>query len=74
MTKTNFPNGIIAPFSVAGTAVPSLTDNSGGTAADTIAVIGAAYNQVQRQPKLMCRRVPAMKLNRETYKWRLQQP
>mgnify|MGYP003650900795 FL=1 len=47
MTKTNFPNGIIAPFSVAGTAVPSLTDNSGGTAADTIAVIGAAYNQAE---------------------------
>ena len=47
MTKTNFPNGIIAPFSVAGTAVPSLTDNSGGTTADTIAVIGATYNQAE---------------------------
>jgi hypothetical protein len=47
MTKTNFPNGIIAPFSVAGTTVPSLTDNSGGTGADTIAVIGATYDQAE---------------------------
>ena len=47
MTKTNFPNGIIAPFSVSGTAVPSLTDNSGGTGADTIAVIGATYDQAE---------------------------
>jgi hypothetical protein len=47
MTKTNFPNGIIAPFSVSGTTVPSLTDNSGGTAANTIAAIGGTYSQAE---------------------------
>tara|TARA_R110000782_G_scaffold218427_1_gene305777 strand:- start:10398 stop:10607 length:210 start_codon:yes stop_codon:yes gene_type:complete len=47
MTKTNFPNGIIAPFSVSGTDVVVLTDNSGGTGADTIAVIGATYSQTE---------------------------
>lgn len=48
MPKTNFPGGVVAPFQDStGTAVTSLTDNSGGTAADTIAAIGATYNQAE---------------------------
>lgn len=46
MARTNFPGGIVAPFTdSSGDAVVSLTDNSGGTSADTIAVIGATYSQ-----------------------------
>jgi hypothetical protein len=49
MPATNFPNGITAPILPAsGTqtaAITDLTDNSGGTAADTIAAIGATYDQ-----------------------------
>lgn len=48
MSKTKFPGGIIAPFTdTTGTAVPSLIDNSGGTASDTIAAIGATYSQAE---------------------------
>ena len=47
MPKTNFPGGISAPFTVSGTAVTSLTDNSGGTGTDTIAVIGGTYSQTE---------------------------
>lgn len=51
MPTTNFPNGITAPLIPAsGTqtaAITDLTDNSGGTAADTIAAIGATYNQAE---------------------------
>lgn len=49
MPATNFPNGITGPILPAsGTqtdAITDLTDNSGGTADDTIAAIGAAYDQ-----------------------------
>ena len=49
MPATNFPNGIIAPIlPSSGTATPAivdLTDNSGGTGSDTIAVIGGTYSQ-----------------------------
>lgn len=49
MTATNFPNGVIAPLLNASgaqpTAIVDLTDNSGGTGSDTIAVIGASYSQ-----------------------------
>lgn len=51
MPTTNFPNGITAPLIPAsGTqtaAITDLTDNSGGTAADTIAAIGATYSQTE---------------------------
>jgi hypothetical protein len=51
MPATNFPNGVRAPLLNASGAQPSaitdLTDNSGGTAADTIAAIGATYNQTE---------------------------
>ena len=51
MTATNFPNGIVAPLLQAdGTqagAITDLTDNSGGTAADTIAAIGGTYSQAE---------------------------
>lgn len=51
MTATNFPNGIRAPLLNASNAQPTaivdLTDNSGGTAADTIAAIGATYSQTE---------------------------
>lgn len=51
MTATNFPNGIRAPMlnssGAQPTAVVDLTDNSGGTAADTIAAIGATYDQAE---------------------------
>jgi hypothetical protein len=51
MPATNFPNGITAPILPAsGTqtaAITDLTDNSGGTAADTIAAIGGSYNQAE---------------------------
>lgn len=53
MPATNFPNGIVAPLLNASgtqpTAITDLTDNSGGTASDTIAAIGATYNQAQVQ-------------------------
>lgn len=50
MAKTKFPGGVVAPFTDAsGDAVSSLTDNSGGTSSDTIAAIGATYNQAQVQ-------------------------
>lgn len=49
MTATNFPNGVRAPLLNASNAQPTaivdLTDNSGGTGSDTIAVIGASYSQ-----------------------------
>ena len=48
---TNFPNGIKAPLiNTSGAqeaAITDLTDNSGGTASDTIAVIGATYDQAE---------------------------
>lgn len=51
MPVTNFPNGITGPILPAsGTqtaAITDLTDNSGGTAADTIAAIGATYDQAE---------------------------
>lgn len=48
MTTTNFPNGIKAPiYGSDGVAVADLTDNSGGTASGTIAVIGATYSQTE---------------------------
>lgn len=51
MTTTNFPNGIVAPIlpasGTATTAIVDLTDNSGGTGTDTIAVIGATYDQAE---------------------------
>ena len=51
MTTTNFPNGITGPIiTSAGTAtaaIVDLTDNSGGTGSDTIAAIGATYNQAE---------------------------
>ena len=51
MTTTNFPNGItgpILPASGAQTAeIVDLTDNSGGTGSDTIAVIGETYDQAE---------------------------
>lgn len=51
MPATNFPNGITGPLlGTSGTqpsAITDLTDNSGGTAADTIAAIGGTYNQAQ---------------------------
>lgn len=46
MTSTNFPNGIVGPkLDSSGATIANLTDNSGGTASDTIAVIGATYDQ-----------------------------
>lgn len=49
MTTTNFPNGIKAPiYGSDGTLaadIVDLTDNSGGSAANTIAVIGGTYSQ-----------------------------
>ena len=49
MTATNFPNGVRAPLlNASGTqpsAITDLTDNSGGTAADTVAAIGGTYSQ-----------------------------
>ena len=51
MTATDFPNGIRAPLlgpgDAAPTAIVDLTDNSGGTGTDTIAVIGGTYNQAE---------------------------
>lgn len=51
MTATNFPNGITAPILQTDgnpqSAIVSLTDNSGGTGADTIAVIGGTYDQAE---------------------------
>lgn len=48
MTTTNFPNGIKGPiYDSAGAAITDLTDNSGGTASDTIAAIGATYDQAE---------------------------
>jgi len=51
MTATNFPNGVIAPIlpatGTATTAIVDLTDNSGGTGSDTIAAIGATYDQAE---------------------------
>lgn len=48
MARTNFPGGVVAPFtSPAGAAVVSLTDNSAGTASDTIAAIGGTYSQTE---------------------------
>jgi len=38
---------ILASVGGAAAAVAELTDNSGGTAADTIAVIGATYTQAE---------------------------
>ena len=51
MPATNFPNGIRGPIlnasSAQEAAITDLTDNSGGTASDTIAVIGATYDQAE---------------------------
>jgi hypothetical protein len=51
MTATNLPNGIRAPLLGPGetetTAIVDLTDNSGGTGSDTIAVIGGTYDQAE---------------------------
>jgi hypothetical protein len=51
MSVTNFPNGVRAPLLRAdGTAVPAIvaiTNNSGGTASNTIAAIGATYTQAE---------------------------
>lgn len=51
MPVTNFPNGVRAPLLNSSNAQPSaivsLTDNSGGTAADTIAAIGGTYSQTE---------------------------
>jgi hypothetical protein len=51
MPVTNFPNGIRAPLMNASgaqpTAIVNLTDNSGGTAANTIAAIGGTYSQTE---------------------------
>lgn len=51
MTATNFPGGIRGPILNASdaqtTAIVDLTDNSGGTGSDTIAAIGATYNQAE---------------------------
>lgn len=51
MTTTNFPNGIRAPLhdstGALPTAIVDLTDNSGGTGTDTIAVIGGTYSQTE---------------------------
>ena len=53
MPATNFPNGVRAPLlNASGTqpaAITSLTDNSGGTASNTIAAIGATYSQAEVQ-------------------------
>ena len=46
MPTTNFPNGISGPRRASdGTAITDLTDNSGGTASDTIPAIGGTYSQ-----------------------------
>lgn len=49
MKPTNFPNGVRGPLLNSSGAQPSaitdLTDNSGGTDSDTIAVIGGTYSQ-----------------------------
>ena len=46
---TNFPNGLRAPLLNASGAQPSaiadLTDNSGGTASDTLAAVTGTYNE-----------------------------
>lgn len=51
MKATNFPNGVRAPLLNASGSQPSaitdLTDNSGGTSSDTIAAIGATYDQAE---------------------------
>jgi len=48
MTTTNFPGGIVAPIKNSdGTAITDLTDNSGGTASDTIAAVSATYVQAE---------------------------
>jgi len=50
MAKTRFPGGVTAPFTDEnGDPVSTLTDNSGGTASDTIAAIGGTYNQAAVQ-------------------------
>lgn len=53
MPATNFPNGIRGPLLNAleaqEAAITDLTDNSGGTASDTIAAIGATYSQAEVQ-------------------------
>jgi len=48
MPATNFPNGIQGPrLDANGDAITDLTDNSGGTASDTIAAIGGTYSQTE---------------------------
>lgn len=51
MKPTNFPNGVRGPLLNATgtqpTAIVDLTDNSGGTASDTIAAIGGTYSQTE---------------------------
>lgn len=48
MATTNFPNGIKGPkHDSDGNAITDLTDNSGGTASDTIAAIGGTYSQTE---------------------------
>ena len=51
MPATNFPNGVRGPLLNASGAQPSaitdLTDNSGGTDSNTIAAIGATYDQAE---------------------------
>lgn len=50
MPATIFPNGIRGPIlgaSGQASAITDLTDNSGGTGSDTIAVIGATYDQAE---------------------------
>lgn len=55
MARTNFPGGIVAPFTdTSGAAVVSLTDNSGGTSADTIAAIGGTYSQAEVANAIAC--------------------
>lgn len=53
MPVTNFPNGIRGPIlnssEAQEAAITGLTDNSGGTATDTIAAIGATYSQAEVQ-------------------------
>lgn len=46
INPTNFPNGIQGPLlDKTGSEIAVLTDNSGGTASDTLAAVTATYNE-----------------------------
>lgn len=53
MPATVYPNGVQGPrLDTTGNTITDLTDNSGGTASDTIPSISASYNQAEIQNAL----------------------